>query len=107
MGARLQDFADLAALREGPRAALLHNRLPDALRPRVSEEETDETCPISTEGWTRRVHFVREGGAGGGPSREWPSTTSRFTLASNPRPSTARFSAGSPAPGPACPISTG
>jgi len=21
-----------------------------------------ETCPISTEGWTRRVHFVREGG---------------------------------------------
>jgi hypothetical protein len=25
----------------------------------------DETCPISTEGWTRRVHFVREGGEGG------------------------------------------
>ena len=25
-----------------------------------------ETCPISTEGWTRRVHFVREGGGGGG-----------------------------------------
>ena len=24
------------------------------------------TCPISTEGWTRRVHFVREGGGGGG-----------------------------------------
>jgi hypothetical protein len=24
----------------------------------------DETCPISTEGWTRRVHFVREGGGG-------------------------------------------
>ena len=23
-------------------------------------------CPISTEGWTRRVHFVREGGGGGG-----------------------------------------
>jgi hypothetical protein len=22
-------------------------------------------CPISTEGWTRRVHFVREGGEGG------------------------------------------
>jgi hypothetical protein len=22
-------------------------------------------CPISTEGWTRRVHFVREGGRGG------------------------------------------
>ena len=26
------------------------------------------TCPISTEGWTRRVHFVREGGGGGGVS---------------------------------------
>ena len=24
-----------------------------------------ETCPISTEGWTRCVHFVREGGGGG------------------------------------------
>jgi len=24
-----------------------------------------ETCPVSTEGWTRRVHFVREGGGGG------------------------------------------
>ena len=28
--------------------------------------ERDETCPVSTEGWTRRVHFVREGGGGGG-----------------------------------------
>ena len=26
---------------------------------------THGTCPISTEGWTRRVHFVREGGGGG------------------------------------------
>jgi hypothetical protein len=26
----------------------------------------DETCPVSTEGWTRRVHFVREGGEGRG-----------------------------------------
>ena len=25
----------------------------------------DETCPVSTEGWTRRVHFVREGRGGG------------------------------------------
>jgi hypothetical protein len=25
------------------------------------------TCQISTEGWTRRVHFVREGGGGGDP----------------------------------------
>ena len=27
--------------------------------------ERDAACPISTEGWTRRVHFVREGGGGG------------------------------------------
>jgi hypothetical protein len=26
--------------------------------------ERDETCPVSTEGWTRRVHFVREEGGG-------------------------------------------
>jgi len=31
--------------------------------PRLSER--DETCPVSTEGWTRRVHFVREGGREG------------------------------------------
>ena len=30
-------------------------RAPGAARPAVS-------CPVSTEGWTRRVHFVREGG---------------------------------------------
>ena len=29
--------------------------------------ERDETCPVSTEGWMRRVHFVREGGGGEGP----------------------------------------
>ena len=28
-----------------------------------------ETCPVSTEGWTRRVHFVREGGGGAGRDR--------------------------------------
>ena len=28
--------------------------------------QRDETCPISTEGWTRRVQLVREGGGGGG-----------------------------------------
>ena len=27
-----------------------------------------ETCPVSTERWTRRVHFVREGGGGGVPA---------------------------------------
>jgi hypothetical protein len=31
-------------------------------------------CPISTEGWTRRVHFVREGGGGwGGDCARLPS----------------------------------
>ena len=26
---------------------------------------TQKTCPVSTEGWTRRVQLVREGGGGG------------------------------------------
>ena len=38
-------------------------RLLLALFPRIT---WDAACPISTEGWTRRVHFVREGGEGGG-----------------------------------------
>jgi len=43
----------------------------------------DETCPVSTEGWTRRVHFVRERGGGGAvPTRQPPGsgglTTSTF-----------------------------
>ena len=29
--------------------------------PAAARRHVDETCPISTEGWTRRVHFVREG----------------------------------------------
>ena len=33
---------------------------------RHSRLKTTETCPVSTEGWTRRVHFVRERGRGGG-----------------------------------------
>jgi hypothetical protein len=34
--------------------------------------QRDETCPISMEGWTRRVQFVREGGGGGGADpRRW------------------------------------
>ena len=28
--------------------------------------DVSPTCPVSTEGWTRRVHFVREGRGGGG-----------------------------------------
>jgi len=39
------------------------------LRPRSAQRArsapaSDQTCPISMEGWTRRVHFVREGGGG-------------------------------------------
>ena len=33
---------------------------------RARTGERDETCPVSTEGWTRRVHFIREGGGDGG-----------------------------------------
>jgi hypothetical protein len=50
----------------------------------------DETCPVSTERWTRRVHFVREGGGGGGQgapptaalcSARHPNKSSRSTAA--------------------------
>jgi len=36
---------------------------------RRSALERDETCPVSTKGWTRRVHFEREGGGGGARAR--------------------------------------
>ena len=42
-----------------------------ALRQRAEFDRTEhlwergETCPVSTEGGTRRIHFVREGGGGG------------------------------------------
>jgi hypothetical protein len=32
------------------------------------ERRREETCPVSTEGWTRRVHFVQEGGGRGPPA---------------------------------------
>ena len=35
---------------------------PRRLKQREPGREPNETCLISTEGWTRRVHFVREGG---------------------------------------------
>ena len=38
----------------------------------VKCENACTTCPVSTEGWTRRVHFVREGGGGGGRLDEPP-----------------------------------
>ena len=53
----------------------------------ASRKHVDETCPVSTEGWTRRVHFVREGGGGlfaaGGlgaePPRSGVGVCGRFT----------------------------
>ena len=40
--------------------------------PRPSCPTCPVTCPISTEEWTRRVHFVREG-RGGGATQSWCS----------------------------------
>ena len=40
-----------------------------------------QTCPVSTAGWTRRVHFVREGAGGGGSLRARP----RAALPRTPR----------------------
>jgi len=37
----------------------------EAARRRGGAQQDTKTCPTSTEGWTRRVHFVREGGRGG------------------------------------------
>ena len=51
------------------------SRAAPRLSPRVTAAEMgshtscpSETCPVSTERWTRRVHFVREGGGGGVPA---------------------------------------
>jgi hypothetical protein len=38
----------------------LRMKMNEAGMNRVETPEGDETCPVSTEGWTRRVHFVRE-----------------------------------------------
>ena len=65
--------ADLACLQLGEAELLLE--ILDAQLANVAPaqpdagQDVDEACPISTEGWTRRVHFVREGGGGGGPGR--------------------------------------
>ena len=59
----------------------------------------DAACPISTEGWTRRVHLVRGGGGGGGGgragapcsarhsarSRGWPGAQGATARAGRPR----------------------
>ena len=52
--------------REGAATAARRRRMPRAAVSGHPCLMRDETCPVSTEGWTRRVHFVREGGGGGG-----------------------------------------
>ena len=57
------------ALRPGtssPRAATSCAQQDPLARRDEPMGERDETRPVSTEGWTRRVHVVREGGGGGG-----------------------------------------
>jgi hypothetical protein len=46
-----------------PAPAPARRALP-ARSPRIHAAGRDKTCPVSTGGWTRRVHFVREGGGG-------------------------------------------
>ena len=43
-------------------------------------EAPAETCPISTEGGTRRVHFVREGGGGGARQQHRSVSFDHLTL---------------------------
>ena len=50
--------------RSAARPSALHAAASPAAR--AARTCRDETCPVSTERWTRRVHFVREGGGGGG-----------------------------------------
>ena len=56
------------------RPVRLHSLLapPDSLLAPVRTPRRDETCPISTEGGTRRVQLVREGGGGGAPPEPRP-----------------------------------
>jgi len=51
-----------------------------ALRGGASPLST-ETCPLSTEGWTRRVHFLREGGGWGGACQGVPERGERREVA--------------------------
>jgi hypothetical protein len=53
----------------GGREPLRGSRQPCAVVRCERVRSRPQTCPISTEGWTRRVHFVREGGGGGQPCR--------------------------------------
>jgi len=58
-----------AAHHEVVNARLLARELAVLREAAPSQCGSARTCPISTEEWTRRVHFVREGGGGGGPAR--------------------------------------
>ena len=58
--------AHASASQASPERPGAHTQTP-SVAPRLTRPvgERDETCPVSTEGWTRRVHFVREGGGRG------------------------------------------
>ena len=79
----------------------LRLRLLRDLRERPGER--DETCPVSTERWTRRVHLVRGGGGGGGaawPPPGTPAAAAPRAAARAVRTRAARARGASPAAGP-------
>ena len=57
---------------------------PSALSQHLLSTLEAETCPINTEGGTRRVQLVREGGGGGGGPKT--NKTTRTGLHARPRP---------------------
>jgi hypothetical protein len=71
--ARRQFFALRSSLYAGRRSVLIPRTRRSGSTCAGRCCQRDETCPISTEGWTRRVHFVREGGGGGCSRRAAPS----------------------------------
>ena len=86
-GVRRERAARAAQLRAAASLAFLAV----ALQVRTRACERDATCPISTEGWTRRVHFVREGGG--------PSGRTAFALEPGSTPNASRARLGAAARG--------
>ena len=52
----------------------------------TNQRHGQETCPVSTEGWTRRVHFVREGEGGGRNGQESNGSLARPQVHQKGRP---------------------
>jgi len=74
-----------------------------AVEVRVALRLRHEACPVSTEGWTRRVHFVREGGGGGlsmhRPASAPPETARLRTAPALAAPPARRARTSGPPPG--------